>query len=228
MLTKEHKNQLGQLQGHIFTGIKVKATAIGAGSVTLINGDGQTLSLNFTVKTSVVNNPYFNVNADGVLTVKPGVTLPAHVDLPLNAKKIARDAFKDKDFTSIDLKNVEEIGEEAFMGCVNLTTVKMQRVKVVKGGAFRGTALTEIDLPASIETIETGAFDITNLVKVICRATTPPSVGGSFRLTNSGQRVLYVPASSIENYVTNWNSELNSYFRGLPKRGINYIPYPIQ
>ena len=228
VLTKEHKNQQGQLQGHIFTGIKVKATAIGAGSVTLINGDGQTLSLNFTVKTSVVNNPYFNVNADGVLTVKPGVTLPAHVDLPLNAKKIARDAFKDKDFTSIDLKNVEEIGEKAFMGCVNLTTVKMQRVKVVKGGAFRGTALTEIDLPASIETIETGAFDITNLVKVICRATTPPSVGGSFRLTNSGQRVLYVPASSIENYVTNWNSELNSYFRGLPKRGINYIPYPIQ
>ena len=226
VLTKEYKNQQGQLQGHIFTGIKVKATAIGAGSVTLINGDGQTLSLNFTVKTSVVNNTYFNVDADGVLTVKPGVTLPAHVDLPLNAKKIARDAFKDKDFTSIDLKNVEEIGEEAFIRCVNLTTVKMQRVKVVKGGAFRGTALTEIDLPASIETIETGAFDILGLVKVTCRATTPPTVNRSFNLSNSSRRKLYVPAGSIDTYASNWGTEITSYFGGLRTNG--YKPYPIQ
>ena len=226
VLTKEYKNQQGQLQGHIFTGIKVKATAIGAGSVTLINGDGQTLSLNFTVKTSVVNNTYFNVDADGVLTVKPGVTLPAHVDLPLNAKKIARDAFKDKDFTSIDLKNVEEIGEEAFIRCVNLTTVKMQRVKVVKGGAFRGTALTEIDLPASIESIETGAFDILGLVKVTCRATTPPTVNRSFNLSNSSRRKLYVPAGSIDTYASNWGTEITSYFGGLRTNG--YKPYPIQ
>lgn len=226
VLTKEYKNQQGQLQGHIFTGIKVKATAIGAGSVTLINGDRQTLSLNFTVKTSVVNNTYFNVDADGVLTVKPGVTLPAHVDLPLNAKKIARDAFKDKDFTSIDLKNVEEIGEEAFIRCVNLTTVKMQRVKVVKGGAFRGTALTEIDLPASIETIETGAFDILGLVKVTCRATTPPTVNRSFNLSNSSRRKLYVPAGSIDTYASNWGTEITSYFGGLRTNG--YKPYPIQ
>lgn len=226
VLTKEYKNQQGQLQGHIFTGIKVKATAIGAGSVTLINGDGQTLSLNFTVKTSVVNNTYFNVDADGVLTVKPGVTLSAHVDLPLNAKKIARDAFKDKDFTSIDLKNVEEIGEEAFIRCVNLTTVKMQRVKVVKGGAFRGTALTEIDLPASIETIETGAFDILGLVKVTCRATTPPTVNRSFNLSNSSRRKLYVPAGSIDTYASNWGTEITSYFGGLRTNG--YKPYPIQ
>ena len=226
VLTKEYKNQQGQLQGHIFTGIKVKATAIGAGSVTLINGDGQTLSLNFTVKTSVVNNTYFNVDADGVLTVKPGVTLPAHVDLPLNAKKIARDAFKDKDFTSIDLKNVEEIDEDAFHGCVNLTTVTMTRVKVIGKSAFRNTKLTEIDLPASVEKIEKGAFDITNLVKVTCRATTPPAVGTSFRATNAERRVLYVPAGSIDTYASSWGTEIASYFRGLRTNG--YKPYPIQ
>ena len=225
VLTKEYKNQQGQLQGHIFTGIKVKATAIGAGTVNLINGDGQTLNLNFNVKALVADN-YFNVDADGVATVKPGVTLPAHVDLPLNAKKIARDAFKDKDFTSIDLKNVEEIGEEAFIRCVNLTTVKMQRVKVVKGGAFRGTALTEIDLPASIETIETGAFDILGLVKVTCRATTPPTVNRSFNLSNSSRRKLYVPAGSIDTYASNWGTEITSYFGGLRTNG--YKPYPIQ
>lgn len=226
VLTKEHKNQQGQLQGHIFTGIKVKATAIGAGSVTLINGDGQTLSLNFTVKTSVVNNPYFNVDADGVLTVKSGVTLPAHVDLPLNAKKIAREAFKDKDFTSIDLKNVEEIGEDAFHGCVNLTTVTMTRVKVIGKSAFRNSGLREIDLPASVEKIEERAFDILGLVKVTCRATTPPIVNRSFNLSNSSRRKLYVPAGSIDTYASSWGTEIASYFRGLENNG--YKPYPIQ
>ena len=125
------------------------------------------------------------------------------------------------------MKNVEEIDEDAFHGCVNLTTVTMTRVKVIGKSAFRNTKLTEIDLPASVEKIEKGAFDITNLVKVTCRATTPPAVGTSFRATNSSRRVLYVPAGSIENYVTHWNSELNAYFRGLPKRGNDYIPYPI-
>ena len=225
-ITAEVKAQNGVKLGEKVTGIKVTAKSLGTGTVNLINGDGQTLSLNFTVKTSVVNNTYFNVDADGVLTVKPGVTLPAHVDLPLNAKKIARDAFKDKDFTSIDLKNVEEIGEEAFIRCVNLTTVKMQRVKVVKGGAFRGTALTEIDLPASIETIETGAFDILGLVKVTCRATTPPTVNRSFNLSNSSRRKLYVPAGSIDTYASNWGTEITSYFGGLRTNG--YKPYPIQ
>ena len=124
------------------------------------------------------------------------------------------------------MKNVEEIGKEAFIRCLNLTTVKMQRVKVVKGGAFRGTALTEIDLPASIETIETGAFDILGLVKVTCRATTPPTVNRSFNLSNSSRRKLYVPAGSIDTYASNWGTEITSYFGGLRTNG--YKPYPIQ
>ena len=212
--------------GKAVSGIKVTAKSVGTGSVNLINGDGQILKLNFTVKASVPTS-YFIVDADGELTVKPGAVLPPHVDIPADAKKIGREAFKDKDITSVDLKNVEEIDEDAFHGCVNLTTVTMTRVKVIGKSAFRNTKLTEIDLPVSVEKIEKGAFDITNLVKVTCRATTPPAVGTSFRATNSSRRVLYVPAGSIENYVTHWNSELNAYFRGLPKRGNDYIPYPI-
>ena len=225
VLTKEHKNQQGQLQGHILTGIKVKATAVGTGSVNLINGDGQVLNLGFTVKASVPTS-YFIVDADGELTVKPGAVLPPHVEMPLNAKKIAREAFKDKDITSVDLKNVEEIGEDAFQGCVNLTTVTMTRVKVIGKSAFRNTGLEEVDLPSTLEKIEKGAFDSLKLVKVTCRATTPPAVGTSFNLSNSSRRVLYVPAGSINTYANNWNSELHSYFRGLHNNG--YKPYPIQ
>ena len=191
----------------------------------LINGDGQVLNLGFTVKASVPTS-YFIVDADGELTVKPGAVLPPHVEMPLNAKKIAREAFKDKDITSVDLKNVEEIGEDAFQGCVNLTTVTMTRVKVIGKSAFRNTGLEEVDLPSTLEKIEKGAFDSLKLVKVTCRATTPPAVGTSFNLSNSSRRVLYVPAGSINTYANNWNSELHSYFRGLHNNG--YKPYPIQ
>ena len=210
--------------GKAVSGIKVTAKSVGIGSVNLINGDGQILKLNFTVKASVPTS-YFIVDADGVLTVKPGAVLPPHVDIPADAKKIGREAFKDKDITSVDLKNVEEIDEDAFHGCVNLTTVTMTRVKVIGKSAFRNTKLTEIDLPASVEKIEKGAFDITNLVKVTCRATTPPAGGTSFRLSNSSRRVLYVPAGSIDTYASSWGTEIASYFRGLISNG--YKPYPI-
>lgn len=218
-------NRVNQPIGKAVSGIKVTAKSVGTGSVNLINGDGQVLNLNFTVKASVPTS-YFIVDADGELTVKPGAVLPPHVEMPLNAKKIAREAFKDKDITSVDLKNVEEIGEDAFQGCVNLTTVTMTRVKVIGKSAFRNTGLEEVDLPSTLEKIEKGAFDSLKLVKVTCRATTPPAVGTSFNLSNSSRRVLYVPAASINTYANNWNSELHSYFRGLHNNG--YKPYPIQ
>ena len=218
-------NRVNQSIGKAVSGIKVTAKSVGTGSVNLINGDGQVLNLNFTVKASVPTS-YFIVDADGELTVKPGAVLPPHVEMPLNAKKIAREAFKDKDITSVDLKNVEEIDEDAFHGCVNLTTVTMTRVKVIGKSAFRNTGLEEVDLPSTLEKIEKGALDILGLVKVTCRATTPPAVGTSFNLSNSSRRVLYVPAGSINTYANNWNSELHSYFRGLHNNG--YKPYPIQ
>ena len=223
-LLKTVYNQVNQPIGKAVSGIKVTAKSIGTGSVNLINGDGQILKLNFTVKASVPTS-YFIVDADGVLTVKPGAVLPPHVDIPADAKKIGREAFKDKDITSVDLKNVEEIGEEAFQGCVNLTTVTMQRVKVIKGGAFRNTRLTKIDLPASVEKIERGALDILGLVEVTCRATIPPAVNRSFNSSNNSRRVLYVPAGSIDTYASSWGTEIASYFRGLISNG--YKPYPI-
>lgn len=236
-ITTDVKAQNGVKLGEKVTGIRVTAKNVGTGTVNLINGDGQTLSLNFTVKASVADN-YFDVNNEGVLTVKRGVTLPSHVVLPANAKKIAEKAFfKQENLISIDLKNIEEIDDYAFHGCVNLTAVTMTRVKVIRQRAFDITKIKVIDLPPTIERIEDGAFNVRpgaikangELIKVICRATTPPILGANvFSTGQSELTVLYVPAGSIENYVTIWKSTLNSFFRGLPKRGSDYIPFPIQ
>ena len=158
-ITAEVKAQNGVKLGEKVTGIKVTAKSLGTGTVNLINGDGQTLSLNFTVKALVADN-YFNVDADGVATVKPGVTLPSHVTLPANAKKLAREAFKNqRNLINVNLMNVEVIDQDAFMGCSKLAIVEMPIVKVIEGGAFRASGLKDVVLPASLQRIERGAFD---------------------------------------------------------------------
>ena len=229
-ITAEVKAQNGVKLCEKVTGIKVTAKSLGTGTVNLINGDGQTLSLNFTVKALVADN-YFNVDADGVATVKPGVTLPSHVTLPANAKKLAREAFKNqRNLINVNLMNVEVIDQDAFMGCSKLATVEMPIVKVIEGGAFRASGLKDVVLPASLQRIERGAFDTAAVQNVTCKATTPPAIDPYAFTTSAGtNRKLYVPAGSIESYYNNsaWRNVLTSRaFDGLKDNG--YKPFPIQ
>ena len=229
-ITKDVKTQNGVKQGEEVIGIKVTAKNVGTGTVNLINGDGQTLNLNFTVKALVADN-YFNVDADGVATVKPGVTLPSHVTLPANAKKLAREAFKNqRNLINVNLMNVEVIDQDAFMGCSKLATVEMPIVKVIEGGAFRSSGLKDVVLPASLQRIERGAFDTAAVQNVTCKATTPPAIDPYAFTTSAGtNRKLYVPAGSIESYYNNsaWRNVLTGRaFDGLKDNG--YKPLPIQ
>ena len=227
-ITAEVKAQNGVKLGEKVTGIKVTAKNVGTGTVNLINGDGQTLSLNFTVKALVADN-YFNVDADGVATVKPGVTLPSHVTLPANAKKLAREAFKNqRNLINVNLMNVEVIDQDAFMGCSKLAIVEMPIVKVIEGGAFRASGLKDVVLPASLQRIERGAFDTAAVQNVTCKATTPPAIDPYAFTTSAGtNRKLYVPAGSIESYYNAWRNVLTSRaFDGLKTNG--YKPLPIQ
>ena len=228
-ITKDVKTQNGVKQGEEVIGIKVTAKNVGAGTVNLINGDGQPLSLNFTVKALVADN-YFNVDADGVATVKSGVTLPSNVVLPANAKKIARKAFKNQNnLESVNLMNVEVIDQDAFMGCSKLTTVTMPAVKVIEGGAFRASGLRNVVLPASLQRIERGAFETATIQNVTCQATTPPAIDSPFSTLGGTNRKLYVPAGSIESYYNNsaWRNVLTGRaFDGLKNNG--YKPLPIQ
>ena len=228
-ITAEVKAQNGVKLGEKVTGIKVTAKNVGNGTVNLINGDGQPLSLNFTVKALVADN-YFNVDADGVATVKTGVTLPSHVTLPANAKKLAREAFKNqRNLISVNLMNVEVIDQDAFMGCSKLATVEMPIVKVIEGGAFRSSGLKDVVLPASLQRIERGAFDTAAVQNVTCKATTPPAIDSPFSTLGGTNRKLYVPAGSIESYYNNsaWRNVLTGRaFDGLKDNG--YKPFPIQ
>ena len=228
-ITAEVKAQNGVKQGEKVTGVKVTAKNIGTGTVNLINGDGQTLSLNFTVKALVADN-YFDVNNEGVATVRSGVTLPSHVTLPANAKKLGREALKDqKNLISVNLMNVEVIDQDAFMGCSKLATVEMPIVKVIEGGAFRSSGLRDVVLPASLQRIERGAFETAAIQNVTCKATTPPAIDSPFSTLGGTNRKLYVPAGSIESYYNNsaWRNVLTSRaFDGLKDNG--YKPLPIQ
>ena len=228
-ITKDVKTQNGVKQGEEVIGIKVTAKNVGTGTVNLINGDGQTLNLNFTVKALVADN-YFNVDADGVATVKPNVTLPSHVTLPANAKKLAREALKNqRNLISVNLMNVEVIDQDAFMGCSKLATVEMPIVKVIEGGAFRSSGLRDVVLPASLQRIERGAFDTAAVQNVTCKATTPPTIDSPFSTLGGTNRKLYVPAGSIESYYNNsaWRNVLTGRaFDGLKDNG--YKPLPIQ
>ena len=232
-------NNQGTKLGELVTGIKITAKQAGEAVIQLTNGDGQSLQIKFTVTAYVANN-YFNVNADGVLTVKSGVILPAEVVLPSNAKKVAEKAFKNQpNVTSIDFNNVTEIEGSLFDNVanptgINITKVIMRKVEKVGYDTFRNAVhLKVIEFPSTLKFLgNQSLFGCNALRAVAFRSTTPPkgmTYNGSELEkaenaldTDRGNRVrLFIPIGSATAYQTALNT--NSKFRYLKgAKGVNW------
>ena len=126
--------------------------------------------------------------------------------IPNNVKGIGQNAFWGcPELTSILIPNsVTVIEPGAFSSCRNLSSVSIPNSVISIGqSAFYGcVSLFSFTLPSSVQSIGPNAFlSSIRLKNMTCYATTPPSVGeGAFRGTQCENGILYVPASSVSAY----------------------------
>ena len=108
--------------------------------------------------------------------------------------------------------NVIAVGDNAFYGCVDITSVTVaEGVAVLRGGAFRGcSAMTSVSLPSTIDTIGNLAFyNCTALQNfTILRPVPPVCAANAFYELVLGNATLTVPYGSMTAYasVAPWNT----------------------
>ena len=125
--------------------------------------------------------------------------------------------WRNKNSTSIDmtaipeLATVTKIGNSAFYGCGDLSSIKLtEKITTIGHSAFEDCGIEEIRLPKNITSLGRYVFENTNIKNIYIEATTPPILynarGGNnpslgkidFQLKN-----VYVPASSLNAYKNN-------------------------
>lgn len=123
-----------------------------------------------------------------------------HLELPQSALLLGDGAFEDNKFSNVKFNDsilyigdralstkgatfsslampdkLEEIGEEAFYGCSKLTDVQFgNHLRYVGYGAFKGTALTSVELPSSVQYLNTYAFYCNSLRRIHIKDGTTP------------------------------------------------------
>ena len=122
--------------------------------------------------------------------------------------------WRNKNSTSIDmtaipeLANVSKIGNRAFYGCGDLSSIKLtEKITIIGHSAFEDCNIEEIRLPKNIISIGYSVFEDTNIKNIYIEATTPPALHGKYNINPYLGKInlqnVYVPASSLNAYKNN-------------------------
>lgn len=133
--------------------------------------------------------------------------------------------------------HIVKIGHRAFQQLSNLKYVHIpQRITMLDTNTFQSdSALQTIDLPEGLTSIGDGCFQYcsslqeivfpstttsiggyslrycSQLKSITCLATNPPTLGNDTVFDDNHQdRLIYVPAESVEAYKTDWSKWANS------------------
>ena len=118
------------------------------------------------------------------------------------------------DMTTIpELANVSKIGNRAFYGCGDLSSIKLtEKITIIGHSAFEDCNIEEIRLPKNVISIGYSVFEDTNIKNIYIEATTPPTLHGKYNINPYLGKInlqnVYVPASSLNAYKNNaqWKS----------------------
>ena len=122
--------------------------------------------------------------------------------------------WRNKNSTSIDmttipeLANVSKIGNRAFYGCGDLSSIKLtEKITIIGHSAFEDCNIEEIRLPKNVISIGYSVFEDTNIKNIYIEATTPPALHGKYNINPYLGKInlqnVYVPASSLNAYKNN-------------------------
>ena len=130
--------------------------------------------------------------------------------------------WRNKNTTSVDmtaipeLATVTKIGNKAFYGCEDLSSIKLtEKITTIGHSAFEESGIEEIRLPKNITSLGRSVFEGTKIENIYIEATTPPilhngrySNNPSLGKIDSALKNVYVPASSLNAYKNNaqWKS----------------------
>ncbi len=179
-------------------------------------------------------NPYFD-SRDGCNAVMEKSTNKLIVGcqttvIPPSTESIGDFAFYGcEDLTSVSIPSkVTSIGDHAFAGCTKIAKVELpEGLRTIGAHAFSSIdVMTTIILPSTITTIGDEAFlGCDNLVSVEAKMTNPVDISYFTFGTNCENITLYVPIGSASSYQSaeNWNKFKKIVEGSIPFRDIIYF-----
>ncbi len=173
--------------------VALEAKAAGVANVTVTDAADKTVTVKVTVKEKVL----FDIDEDGVVTKHEGAVIKGDIVIPVEGKIIPNSYnektpfYENKEVTSIDFVNVEEIKSMALSGCEALTTVHLRKITKLEMGIF---------------------YQCASLREIYCYVEDPSTISlGKMLFNNTPEdKVLYVPAASLDAYKA---SDFKKFFK---------------